>query len=852
MRVEVGTLSLPELVGSLVKASRHKLGLSEAHQNQQGPVSALDESTDQEGVETKVDSNVWKSLLPSELGVSLDRGLDGTLASSMASTGGPGLGFLAEISGVDEGVIHFAGVESDLEQTQTLANGKGRQKLDTEQAYATLCTSLAMLLSTDKFIPGNGMYPSDAALTSKEIALYNIASERAGHQLVSAFVSAIFHQAAPTTAPQSLEADFLASLSSGALSALKLMLLDSIAQSHFSLAVALVNAFSWLVLSECTKTRQKLLDVQGKEENLQSLREFSDLITSAMSTTSSFISEALSQLDEVYSSDMATPDSSIPTGFRLEGLPSADKAVASNLAVPLLSLAKLTSAFSTDIESFMNSAQELVPCQVSSRLQGREFELLYRNLANSNRQAMSVLENVNAKVSNTLQALAVVNFPQQPAETGTEEYVSERQFTGKPITSEQQHQQQQRQQHQQRQLQEEQQNQQISLVLEPSPKGSEHLTVLLRRLEQYDLKGALELAHSVVAQPSGSDAQSVHSNSVFQRKLLDCTRQSGELSRTKSLSSLYQEEPQSLISANNPLSKVAVELSGGVAAVSCLARFMVRFFVNAPLLHLPSTATLAILSTLNPPGSSGALRYVELDRTLVTKAVRDQKLSTVWTADQTLRLLLICGLWEEACNFVSTLGDWRKAFLIACLYLCHDQKMSQVYSDLQAPQTVANLKSMCHQLAVTDIVSQLSCSQSNVSSQGNSDPPAKSHKLADYECLDIMEPPRADVLHAVSSSLQACAVVELDSPLITSLHTLIFDLEAVCKQLPVLVSSAVYLPAPPLYCLQPGVPNEVRWEAISCNMNHMEYLLIDGRLVLRFVTYCDLLYSYSYTSSSFV
>ncbi len=518
------------------------------------------------------------------------------------------------------------------------------------------------------------------------------------------------------------------------------MQLDSITQNHFSLSVSLINAFSWVVVSEGSRTRQKLLDILSDSANLQSLRECTDLITSAMSTVAHFVSEALSQLEAVYSSKLHIPatGSSIQTSSNLDDLPAS--AIASNLAAPLFLLAKLTSAFSSDIEHLINAGRQLVPHQATSRLQGREFELLYGDLTNSTCHAVSVVQNIKKRAANLLQALAVSPPSRQPTLGMTDQ----QQLTGKPITSEPQQEQEQR-------------DPQLSLTLTPAAKES--LRVLLSRLEQYDLKGALHLAHSMVADSSETSTQAAYSTSVLQRNLLECSGDTSRFEQPKSLSSLHQDDPPTVTSADNQIAlmpSVPIEFTDCLAVMACLARFMVSYFVNYPLLLPPSTVSLDTVPTLHPPLDSQTPRYNELDRSLVSEAVREQNLSSIWTVDHVLKLLLMCELWEEACDFVSAVGDWRKAFLIASVYLSFTQRMNCLYCDQETSAIVAVFMKICHQLAVRDILSLL---ELNVSSNEGI------RKLTNQQCVDVMEPQSLDVLHNISGTLQACAAIELDSVL---------------------------------------------------------------------------------------
>lgn len=53
---------------------------------------------------------------------------------------------------------------------------------------------------------------------------------------------------------------------------------------------------------------------------------------------------------------------------------------------------------------------------------------------------------------------------------------------------------------------------------------------------------------------------------------------------------------------------------------------------------------------------------------MVTSAVRDQNLSSVWTAEYALDLLFVGGLIPEAVWLAHKLGDWKMSVSIGVAY----------------------------------------------------------------------------------------------------------------------------------------------------------------------------------------
>lgn len=92
--------------------------------------------------------------------------MDSTLATSLASTG---LGFLM---GLEAGAIHFAGIDSDLEQSHTSMLEKTMLlQQEAEKAMSQLNAAWGLLMSAGFLEPGNGMYPQNKCLESLEIKM---------------------------------------------------------------------------------------------------------------------------------------------------------------------------------------------------------------------------------------------------------------------------------------------------------------------------------------------------------------------------------------------------------------------------------------------------------------------------------------------------------------------------------------------------------------------------------------------------------------------------------------------------------------------------------------------------------
>ena len=197
------------------------------------------------------------------------------------------------------------------------------------------------------------------------------------------------------------------------------------------------------------------------------------------------------------------------------------------------------------------------------------------------------------------------------------------------------------------------------------------------------------------------------------------------------------------------------------------------------------------------------MRLIKLERSQVVQAIRDQELSKTWTVDFALELALLGGLWEEACKFVADLGEWRKAILLAMAYLNHRKRLMQRQTDSETAEfDLARLMGLAHKLALCSIANLLGlkvCEDKvTVLKQGGGQ-------------LDVHSPQHCteEVFHSITGTLQVCAAGGLDSVLVKLVVSLTRAVNSCSMQLPQTVHSSVYLPAPPLYCPQPSIPEEV-------------------------------------------
>jgi len=153
------------------------------------------------------------------------------------------------------------------------------------------------------------------------------------------------------------------------------------------------------------------------------------------------------------------------------------------------------------------------------------------------------------------------------------------------------------------------------LFTEPASSDVTTMCLLCHRLSQYNVKGAIDLAHSFIVNRHG-------------------------------------------ITKHDEGVNVYIASLSGLAVVQCLAKLMCSYFLNKPLL-------IPFLSSI---GTSAGSRQQQLDRMKVTRAITEQDLSLLWHPDHALKLLLLSGLWQEAIQLPLLLGDWKKTFLLSVVF----------------------------------------------------------------------------------------------------------------------------------------------------------------------------------------
>ncbi|KFP74019.1 Uncharacterized protein C5orf42, partial [Apaloderma vittatum] len=155
-----------------------------------------------------------------------------------------------------------------------------------------------------------------------------------------------------------------------------------------------------------------------------------------------------------------------------------------------------------------------------------------------------------------------------------------------------------------------------------------------------------------------------------------CDHLVGEILQRSQLSVRKMEEFSDTKFIDHELWMVTdVHTETAMAVIRSMARFMAAYFTNQ-LLYIFPPHNVDILHPVHikpdlPP------RMIPLQHCLVARAVRDQNLSSVWTAEYALDLFFIGGLIPEAVWLTQRLGDWKLSISIGVAYQLYCQNSDE-------------------------------------------------------------------------------------------------------------------------------------------------------------------------------
>ncbi|XP_064358826.1 ciliogenesis and planar polarity effector 1-like isoform X2 [Dromaius novaehollandiae] len=277
-----------------------------------------------------------------------------------------------------------------------------------------------------------------------------------------------------------------------------------------------------------------------------------------------------------------------------------------------------------------------------------------------------------------------------------------------------------------------------------------------------------------------------------------CDHLVGEILRRSQLSVRQMEIFSDTKYSQHELWRITdVHTEVAMAVIQSMARFMAAYFTNQ-LLYIFPPHNVDILHPLHVKPDVSP-RIVPLQHSLVTRAVREQNLSSVWTAEYALDLFFVGGLVPEAVWLTHRLGDWKLSVSIGVAYNLYCQNSDQ-FSRLK--------KTECHLPLSLSPTQTFHEKLQSLLGQPVTYEIANEGSIKYKQFTDPIEEEDANVLYSSVQELLKAAVVA-DADILSEMFQLLMDSgKDLGRQLCGLVPDGLYLPAPPLYCPQPASLSE--------------------------------------------
>uniref|UniRef100_A0A8C3LG50 Ciliogenesis and planar polarity effector 1 n=1 Tax=Chrysolophus pictus TaxID=9089 RepID=A0A8C3LG50_CHRPC len=273
-----------------------------------------------------------------------------------------------------------------------------------------------------------------------------------------------------------------------------------------------------------------------------------------------------------------------------------------------------------------------------------------------------------------------------------------------------------------------------------------------------------------------------------------------------------------------------VHTETAMAAIRSMARFMAAYFTNQ-LLYIFPPHNVDILHPLHiKPDVSP--RIIPLQRHLVTRAVRDQNLSSVWTVEYALDLFFVGGLLPEAVWLTHRLGDWKLSVSIGVAYALYHQSSDEFtrlkITEHHLPLSLSPMQTFQEKL------------QSLLGQPATSETTTEEH-IKYKQFTDPIEEEDADVLYSSVQELLKAAVMA-DADILSGTFQLLMDsVKDLSRKFCGLIPDGLYLPAPPLYCPQPASLSEEDCNDIILKTERENRQKVSGvlqRIILLFRAAC--------------
>ncbi|NXN06615.1 CPLN1 protein, partial [Indicator maculatus] len=320
---------------------------------------------------------------------------------------------------------------------------------------------------------------------------------------------------------------------------------------------------------------------------------------------------------------------------------------------------------------------------------------------------------------------------------------------------------------------------------------------------------------------------------LYQYNLLEaqglCDHLVGEILRRSQLSTRQMEKFSDTKYFQHELWMVTdVHAETAMAVIRSMARFMAAYFTNQ-LLYIFPPHSVDILQPLHIKQDITP-RIIPLQQCLVTRAVRDQNLSSVWTAEYALDLLFIGGLIPEAVWLTHRLGNWKLSVSIGVAYQLYCQNFDELSrlknTERHLPLSLSPIQTFQEKL------------KSLLGQPVNSE---TSGCIKHKQFTDPIEEEDANVLYSsIQELLRAAVMADID--ILSETFQLLMDsAKDLSRKFYGLVPDGLYLPAPPLYCPQPASLSEEDCNDILFKLERESRQKVSGvlqRIILLFRAAC--------------
>ena len=246
-------------------------------------------------------------------------------------------------------------------------------------------------------------------------------------------------------------------------------------------------------------------------------------------------------------------------------------------------------------------------------------------------------------------------------------------------------------------------------------------------------------------------------------------------------------------------SSVSTSRPEQVCLKSVPARFMARVLGDLVSAYFTDQSLLVLLSS----DTSLPARHAELVKSKLTSVLQDSDLIDSWTVERGVNLLLLSDKWERACNFIVEMGDWRKAFVLAVIFVAHHREVLMRRRGVVSTSAPIkdHLVQFSQRLALSNILKVLGGVFKRTARLDSKQPA--------FSDVRSFNSPGRLCESFLSETFYVCALVQEDSVLRGCVEHYLEELCALCACLSTQVPQSLYLPAPPLHCAQPALTEEV-------------------------------------------